>query len=315
MQPSAEIYYDAASAQSQGRREQQEDAVVADFPAGAGMGFAVLSDGMGGHAAGDVASKIVVTEIFSELKMQSGNPKGLEEDISGILQAAVQSANDCVRYHAETNPETMGMGATLIAPVLLGDRLYWISVGDSPLYLYRDGRLARLNEDHSMLAQINYLVSHGMMERETAANHPDRHALTSVLIGGEIAKIDCPARPVRVQPNDVILVASDGLQYLSETRIAELIGQGASQSSAEIGAELLRALEDLDDPDQDNISLCVIRVSDDPAFGLEAVPPAAMAAEPAAAAANVARSQMTIVAAASRKRKVVTYRVSMERSA
>ena len=315
MQPSAEIYYDAASAQSQGRREQQEDAVVADFPAGAGMGFAVLSDGMGGHAAGDVASKIVVTEIFSELKMQSGNPKGLEEDISGILQAAVQSANDCVRYHAETNPETMGMGATLIAPVLLGDRLYWISVGDSPLYLYRDGQLARLNEDHSMLAQINYLVNHGMMERETAANHPDRHALTSVLIGGEIAKIDCPARPVRVQPNDVILVASDGLQYLSETRIAELVGQGASQSSAEIGAELLRALEDLDDPDQDNISLCVIRVSDDPTFGLETVPPAAMAAEPAAAAATAARSQMTIVAAASRKRKVVTYRVSMERSA
>ena len=93
--------------------------MVADFPAGAGMGFAVLSDGMGGHAAGDVASKIVVTEIFSELKMQSGNPKGLEEDISGILQAAVQSANDCVRYHAETNPETMGMGATLIALVFV----------------------------------------------------------------------------------------------------------------------------------------------------------------------------------------------------
>ena len=112
-----------------------------------------------------------------------------------------------------------------------------------------------------------------------------------------------------------ILVASDGLQYLSETRIAELVGQGASQSSAEIGAELLRALEDLDDPDQDNISLCVIRVSDDPTFGLETVPPAAMAAEPAAAAATAARSQMTIVAAASRKRKVVTYRVSMERSA
>ena len=80
-------------------------------------------------------------------------------------------------------------------------------------------------------------------------------------------------------------------------------------------AELLRALEDLDDPDQDNISLCVIRVSDDPTFGLETVPPAAMAAEPAAAAATAARSQMTIVAAASRKRKVVTYRVSMERSA
>ena len=309
MLPSADIFYDAASAQSQGRREQQEDAVVTDFPAGAGMGFAVLSDGMGGHAAGDVASKIVVTEIFSELKMQSGNPKVLEEDISAILQTAVLSANDCVRYHSEVNPETMGMGATLIAPVLLEDRLYWISVGDSPLYLFRDGRLTRLNEDHSMMSQIDYMVSHGMMERDVAANHPDRHALTSVLIGGEIAKIDCPARPVRVRPNDIIVVASDGLQYLPDDQIADLVGRNARQSSAEIGAELLRALEELDDPDQDNISLCVIRVSDDPSFGQEAVPPALIAAE------AVGRSKMTIMAAASRKRKVVTYRVSMERSA
>ncbi|TNF59738.1 MAG: serine/threonine-protein phosphatase [Rhodobacteraceae bacterium] len=261
MQVQTRFTYDVASALSQGQRDNQEDAVIADFPLGGDVGFCVLADGMGGHASGDIASKIVVTEVFAELKLQCGDTDLFESNIAEILNDAAQSANDCVRQHAEANPESWGMGATLVAPVLVRDHLYWISVGDSPLFLYRDGVLIQLNEDHSMASQIDYMVEHGMMTAETGEGHPDRHCLTSVLIGGEIARIDCPARPVALRDGDIILVASDGIQFLEESEIAGLIEDRADRSSAEITRYLIRALDALADPEQDNVSLCVIKVS------------------------------------------------------
>ena len=138
-----EYSYDVATAISVGQRDHQEDAIVADFPIGSEIGFAVLSDGMGGHAAGDVASKIIVTEVFSELKLQSGNPEQFRKDIRSILVDAATAANQCLNGHVRTNPQATGMGATLVAPILMGNQLSWISVGDSPLYLFRDGELRR----------------------------------------------------------------------------------------------------------------------------------------------------------------------------
>ena len=146
MPSSPDIRFDVASVLDRGAREYQEDALATDFPMGADLGYAVLSDGMGGHAAGDVASKIVVTEVFAELKFQSGDPEYFSENIGTILKHAAVVANDCVRAHTANNPDTAGMGATLVAPIFLGDRLFWISIGDSPFFLYRGGRLKQLNE-------------------------------------------------------------------------------------------------------------------------------------------------------------------------
>lgn len=312
MSPSSELFYDVTSALSRGQRAHQEDAVVTDFPVGAGMGFVVLADGMGGHAAGDVASKIVVTEVFSELKMQSGDPDRLFGNLPTLLRDAVLSANECVRYHAAENPETEGMGTTLVAPVLLADALYWISVGDSPLYLFRDGKLIQLNEDHSMGPQIEYLVKTGEINEEEGENHPDRNCLTSVLIGEEISQIDCPLKPVKLHKNDVIIVASDGLQFLSDSEIAAYMAQNAGQSSAEISVGLMSELNALNDPDQDNISLCVIRVTDDPTLGAATSP----AMRPVAEKPREKQHEgVAFIAKSSKSRKILTYRVSMEKSA
>lgn len=316
MHPTPDIFYDVSAALSLGQRDQQEDAVVADFPVGAGMGFAVLADGMGGHAAGDVASKIVVTEVFSELKMQAGDPAALEDRIVTILRDAAISANDCVRLHSQTNPETAGMGATLVAPVLFGNRLYWISVGDSPLYLFRRGVLSRLNEDHSMTTQIDYLVNSGMVEAGWGDNHPDRNCLTSVLIGDDIAQIDCPVKPLELSEGDIVIVASDGLQFLEEEEIAELIESNLNRTSTEISVELMRSLAELNDPDQDNVSLCVIRVTSDPLLGRQPVPRAAAAiAESTAQRVRGKSGGLTVMARRSNSKKVTTYRLSMEKSA
>lgn len=261
MPSSIDPRYDVSSAISLGQRDCQEDAVICDFPIGSPLGFAVLSDGMGGHAAGDVASKIVVTEVFSELKLQSGNQQRLEDEIGEILRAAVMSANECICAQAASDPATKGLGATLVAPVLMQDRLYWISVGDSPLFLFRDGTLSQLNEDHSMAPQIDFLARSGLMDEEHARTHPNRGCLTSVLAGQQISRIDCPEKPMQMMDGDIVIAASDGLQFLENAMISDLLDQHGAGSSATISAELMQCLKDLNDPDQDNIAFCVIKVS------------------------------------------------------
>ncbi|WP_319826038.1 PP2C family protein-serine/threonine phosphatase [Thalassovita sp.] len=260
MPDGGEFRYDAATAISQGARERQEDAAIADFPVGPGMGFAVLADGMGGHAAGDVASKIVVTEVFSELKLQSGNTLALEQGITRILHDAVHGANACVGQYSAQHSDSASMGATLLAPVFIADRLFWISVGDSPLFLIRNRVLTRLNAEHAIGSQMDYLVRNGLMQPDEVLNYPDQNCLTSVIGGGVIAQIDCPTTPLRLRDGDILVAASDGLLTLTEDEITKAVCDTRTLPACEIGDALLHAIEDLADPNQDNVTICVIKV-------------------------------------------------------
>lgn len=260
MTKSPDIRFDVASVLNRGRRDYQEDAIATDFPRGAEFGYAVLSDGMGGHAAGDVASKIVVTEMFSELKFQSSDTKSFVENVCEVLKGAAVSANACMAAHTSNNPDTAGMGATLVAPVFLRDKLFWISIGDSPLYLYRGGQLRQLNEDHSLGPHIDYMVRSGMMSEDVGRNHPDRNALTSVLIGETIERIDCPEVPFQLRNGDILVVASDGLQFLSNSKIRNVLRDSDDQPAMRIADRLMNELATLGDPEQDNICFSVIKV-------------------------------------------------------
>lgn len=254
--------YDVASGISQGARDYQEDAITADFPVGAEAGFVVLSDGMGGHAAGDVASKIILTEVYSELKFHYADVEAFERRAPEILRGVAEFANDSLREHSENHPDTRGMGATLVVPALVENRLWWVSIGDSPLFLYRNGLLSQLNEDHSMGPQIDFMVQSGLLDAKVAVDHPDRNCLLSVLMGSDIAKIDCPTRPLELKAGDIIICASDGLQFLTNAQIAKLLAKYRKARSTEIAERLLEELARLDDPDQDNISFTVIKVND-----------------------------------------------------
>ena len=258
---SPEPRYDVASALCQGGRDYQEDAIVTDFPFGSDSGVVVLADGMGGHAAGDVASKIVVTEVYSELKFQSANFHEFEKDIPAVMTSAAAGANACVRDHVNENPQTRGMGATLVSLVMVENRMFWMSIGDSPLYLMRGGKLRQLNEDHSMAPQIDFMVQSGLLDAEVAKNHPDRNCLTSVILGDRVAKSDCPADPFGLEIGDIVIVSSDGLQYLEETVIQRILHKYRRRKSAEIAGHLLEAIENLGDEDQDNVSFAVIKLN------------------------------------------------------
>ena len=259
---SREPRYDVASGISQGARDYQEDAITADFPVGAEAGFVVLADGMGGHAAGDVASKIVLTEVFSELKFHFADVGAFEARAPEILRNVADLANETLRQHTRSHPETDGMGATLVVPALVENRLWWISIGDSPLFLYRNGRLSQLNEDHSMAPQIDFMVKSGLMDPQVAANHPDRNCLISVLMGTRIPKVDCPVKPFELAAGDIVVCASDGLQFLTNAQIEKVLAKYRKTRSTEIAERLLGELLKLDDPDQDNISFTVIKVND-----------------------------------------------------
>ncbi|MEP1611666.1 MAG: protein phosphatase 2C domain-containing protein [Roseobacter sp.] len=257
-----EFDFDAACALSKGKRRYQEDAIISDFARGGDIGLVVLADGMGGHAAGDVASKIVVTEVFSELMFQRGDPDGFETRVCASLLNAAMAANVCIKDHIGAHPETKGMGATLVASAIVNQSLYWISIGDSPLLLFRNGVLLQLNEDHSMAPQIDYMVKTGLLPPEEGACHPDRNTLTSALCGQDIPKVDCPQEPTILKEGDILVIASDGLQFLSNDRLERTLQREQHRHSSEIADILMQEVIALGDPDLDNVSFSLIKVQD-----------------------------------------------------
>lgn len=255
--------FDVASALDQGSRDYQEDSLVTDFPIGDDCGIVVLADGMGGHSAGDIASNIIVTEVFGDLKFQRPHFAEYERELPAIMVESAQNANRTLGEHVQQNPESRGMGTTLVAAAIVGPNIYWTSVGDSPLFLFRNGKLKQLNQDHSMAPQIELMVQTGMMKREEAENHPDRNSLTSAIFGGDIAKIDAPGEAFALKTGDILIVSSDGIQYLDNVAIERIVSKNRRRTSAEIANSLLQALKKLDDPDQDNISFAVVKVNYD----------------------------------------------------
>ncbi len=252
---------EAVTAIDVGQRSRQEDAVVADFSQGAELGLAVLSDGMGGHDDGDLASRILVSEMFGELFFSGARPDTMVENVKGTLQDALDVANRRLNNHSKTGSISKDTGGTLVSVAVIAQQLRWISVGDSPLYLLRDGNLHRLNEDHSMAPQIDLMVSRGVMDAETARNHPQRNCLTSALTGGKIPRIDCPDTGLTLMEDDIVILASDGLNVLPDAHIRDIVHGHCHKGSECISDELMKAVHALAVPDQDNISLVVIKMN------------------------------------------------------
>ena len=258
----AELVADATSVMHIGKRDRQEDAVIADFAEGSIVGLAVLSDGMGGHEDGDAASRIIASKMFSEMFFAVSQPDVLEDDPETLFRAAMDLANCELKGHAKAGHVGEESGGTLVSVALTKDRLRWISVGDSPLYIYRDRRLHRLNEDHSMAPQIDRMAREGQMDAETAAAHPMRNVLTSALTGKDIPRIDCPGTAVRLKAQDIVVLASDGINTLSDARIKSLIRRHRHKDPKRIGQLLMAAVARADQPDQDNTSIVVIKMKD-----------------------------------------------------
>ena len=244
-----------ACRQWQGARPYQEDAyetLAVDLAGGGGAGalLMVLADGMGGAAGGAVASRVAV-ESFAR---RFPDLRGTAADRFRECLAAA-TADLGAREIADRG--LRGMGTTVVAALHDRRGIDWLSVGDSPMWLFADGALIRLNEDHSMAPVLERLVRAGEMSRAAALRDRRRHMLRSALTGRPAEMVDCGWRSCRLLPGDFLLIASDGLETLAEEEIARLLG--AARGGVDAAADALdSALRLAAGPAQDNATFLLL---------------------------------------------------------
>jgi serine/threonine protein phosphatase PrpC len=248
------IELDIGQAASIGARSEQQDAAGSlQLGTGEGAALLVLADGLGGHADGALASKIVI-ETFG--LAASGGRFDEPGTRRHALHEAIQEVNR--RIHSATDPMDghRSMASTAVACILANGTVRWISVGDSHLYVCRNGRLSKLNADHS---QAGIMIRHGYSPTDEAVMNA-RSVLVSALTGREIEEIDNPAHDVALEVGDVVLLASDGLNTLSDTDIALVIDQTYEMGAQAICTKLIQRVLEQGLPRQDNVTVVAARV-------------------------------------------------------
>lgn len=244
------MMFQIASGAIQGARDNQEDSMDIRRAVGGMAGLAIIADGMGGHAGGEIASALAVAGFAEHFENYTRGPSPKR------LEIALAMANQVLAQRVRDDIELDGMGTTLLAVHYGPEGLHWVSVGDSPLLLVRNGEARWLNDDHSMAPLIERQVADGTLTREQADRHPERNSLLSVLTGLNTPDmIDCPLRPFALQDGDRVIVASDGMLTLSLMEIAARAL--AAGSASEAVASLLDGVAMWGLPFQDNASVQV----------------------------------------------------------
>ena len=223
----------------------------------AGPRLLVIADGVGGHAAGEVASSVAVGVLAT---LDEDSPGG---DLLDRLSSAVHTANSHLRDMVNGDPELRGMGTTVTALLRAGARFGLVHVGDSRGYLLREGRLQQITRDHTF---VQTLLDEGRITAEEADHHPQRNVITNALDGREDVELDLSVRETRA--GDRYLLCSDGLSgVVSEDTIRDTL---ASEASAEVAVEKLVELA-LKGGGPDNITAIVADVVE-----VETKPPSAV---------------------------------------
>ncbi len=248
---------DFAGHQAIGKRSDQEDTYAfSEIPvpaAGAPGLLLVVADGMGGHSAGQRASEIAVRTFVAAF--QRGG-----ETMRDRFTRSLDAANEALAEAIEADPDHLeGMGTTILAVAATPLGFQWISVGDSPLYLLRDGILRRLNADHSFRPVLCEMVARGEITEEQAAASFLRNRLRAALIGGEIALIDVSSALVPLREGDIVLAGSDGLQTLSDESIAEVLRSHAEAEASPLVMCVVQAVLDVQHPKQDNLTAAILK--------------------------------------------------------
>ena len=235
-----------------GTRKNQQDYVAAvRWPNG--FRLLLLADGMGGHAAGDLASKLVV-ETFKEYFCQSDEPEMRKRLIDSLDTANVELYNQ-----VKENPELSGMGTTLIALVFDGLSVQWLSVGDSPLWLIRGNKIDRINENHSMVELLKQKVASGEITQSEADQSKSRSQLLEAIMGENIEMLDAPETAVELEVGDLVVLASDGVESLTNEEILHA-SQPLSRNIEEVAMCILDAVVMQKRESQDNASLAILKV-------------------------------------------------------
>lgn len=212
------------------RRKSNEDAYFADDE----LKLYIVADGMGGHAAGEVASGEAVDTIYGMVnrgrpaieKLAQGATDENLRAVKRLLESAVQAATYMVYGLAELEPDQAGMGTTISALLVTGGIGVIAQVGDSRVYLVRDGQVQQLTEDHTLIA---WQLREGLITKEEARSSPHRNVITRAVGNREYVQVDTVI--VAVAPGDQYLLCSDGLySYLRAEEISSVANSGGQSS-------------------------------------------------------------------------------------
>ncbi len=205
-----------------------------------GAAVLIVADGMGGHVAGEVASRLAVNTAAS-----------IEKD----AVARVKAANNAIREEVAREPGLEGMGTTMtLASLEEGGSARLAHVGDSRAYLLRSGELRQLTEDHTVAAEY---VAQGQISADDASAHPQRHMLTRTL--GLTPGIQVDEVSIDLESGDRLLLCSDGLtEMVPDDRIAEILGEGSPDEAV---WELVESANE--EGGVDNITVIVVEVVSD----------------------------------------------------
>ncbi len=187
-------------------------------------GFFAVADGMGGHRAGEVASKMALQFLQRELDQRLSRGEKPEE----ALVDSIKGANTLIYEKSVQNPDWSGMGTTITACLKLENEVLIGQVGDSRAYLLRGNEITRLTEDHSLVQEM---VKNGGITEEQAFVHPQRNVLTRALGTGPSLEVDLYR--VEVYPADLLLLCTDGLTgYLRQDELLEIAGNAPDLDTA-----------------------------------------------------------------------------------
>jgi len=173
------------------------------------VGLFAVADGMGGHAAGEVASRLAIEALGESLGADGSSPPSAAEEARQRLEEAFKEGNRKIYDSVASRGEWRGMGTTIVASLSAGDEVVIGHVGDSRAYLLRDGTLQRLTSDHSW---VNEQVRLGLMTDDEAYRHPMRNIVTRAL--GNRVELQVELTQEDVQPGDLFLLCSDGLNTM-----------------------------------------------------------------------------------------------------
>ena len=239
------------------RREANEDSVCARKD----LGLFIVADGMGGHAAGEVASKMAsqVIETFindtRDADINTTWPFPYDANLSfdgNRLTAAFRLANRRISTAMENDEALRGMATTAAAVLVNKGKPVVAHVGDSRVYLFRDGTLTQVTQDHSWVTEQ---VRAGVLSEADARHHPWRHVVTRALSGGDDPEVD--VRELDVQGGDRILLCSDGLSgVVPPDRLTGILGRGAPLEQT--CQDLINAANEAGGPD--NITVAMLQV-------------------------------------------------------
>ncbi len=207
------------------------------------LGLWLVADGMGGHAAGDVASQIVVGSLDDVLQVDS------LQELSFVVKSKLSDANRQILSEARERPGNVVMGATVVALIARDDVCCCLWAGDSRAYLLRERELSQLTRDHSV---VESLIGSGQLRREDASNHPQAEAITRA-VGAEDA-LNLDEQCYNLEEGDIILLCSDGLnKEMPDQEIAQVLSENDYKSAAALLIET-----SLDRGSRDNVTVAVV---------------------------------------------------------